>query len=56
MTQSANQSVERMAAGGRRSQVRASWADAIADFFVTTKHTHESLRGYISQLVWQDRR
>jgi hypothetical protein len=29
---SANQSVERMAAGGRRSRVRAPWAAAIAHF------------------------
>ena len=28
----ANQSVERMAAGGRRLRVRASWAAAIAQF------------------------
>lgn len=32
MKESANQAVERMAAGGRRSQVRASWAAAIAPF------------------------
>jgi hypothetical protein len=29
----ANQTVERMAAGGRRLRVRTSWAAAIAHFF-----------------------
>jgi hypothetical protein len=32
MKESANQTVERMAAGGRRSRVRESWAAAIAHF------------------------
>jgi hypothetical protein len=34
MKESANQTVERMAAGGRRSRLRESWAAAIAHFLV----------------------
>ncbi|MEY3481067.1 MAG: hypothetical protein RIQ71_1842 [Verrucomicrobiota bacterium] len=31
-----NQSMERLAAGGRRSRIRESWAAAIAHFFRST--------------------
>jgi hypothetical protein len=38
MKKKPNQPVERMAAGGRRSRVRASWAAAIAHFCRSAGH------------------
>jgi hypothetical protein len=45
MTRRPNQTVERMAAGGRCLRVRASWAAAIAHFYVRQPRSRQGQTG-----------